>query len=200
MIPVIEDFFRLLVDALIYYNQQLLTASVFEPILSASISALTLQQEAPLTATLHFLRDFLSYGTEYPNSTFIDEYQDLVMPNPLYIQQAVRHLIVLQGEGLTQRILTGMMFHFPRDCFPDASGVLLSMFELIPQEVGTWLTETLEKLPAGTIKPGEAEKLVNSIGTRIQAGETRRVRVLLQGTVNRNPIIYATDQSTSCFC
>lgn len=178
----IEDFFRLLIDALIYYHQKLLPAPVCEPILSASISALTLQQDAPLTATLHFLRDFLSYGTDHPNSSsFGERSQDPALGNPLQIQHAVKRLVASQGEVLVQRILTGMMFHFPRDCFPDASGVLLGLFEIMPQEAVVWVKSTVAMLPAGTVRAAEGDRLVASIGQKIQAGDTRKIRVLMQG-------------------
>lgn len=179
----IEDFFRLLIDALIYYHQQFLLAPVCQPIISAAISALTLQQDAPLTATLHFLRDFLSYGTDHPNfSSFNDKSQSQPPPqNPLQIQEAVKRLVASQGEVLVQRILTGMMFYFPRDCCPDASGVLLVLLEIMPQEVVVWVKGTLGLLPAGSMKAGEGERLMSSIGQKVQAGEMRKVRVLLQG-------------------
>ncbi|KAI4204854.1 MAG: hypothetical protein LQ350_000920 [Teloschistes chrysophthalmus] len=179
---VIEDFFRLLIDALIYYHQQLLLSPVCQHILSASISALTLQQELPLKATLHFLRDLLSYGTDHPNSSNFDYRDDTqaLRGNPLHIQQAVKALVVAQGEPLVQRILTGMMFSFPPDCFYDASGVLLSLFEVVPMETGSWLKGTISMLPAGSIRMGEADRLMNAVGTKVQAGDFRKVRVLLQ--------------------
>ena len=182
---VIEDFFRLLIDALIYYHTALLTAPICSPILSAAISALTLQQEAPLTATLHFLRDFLSYGTDHPNSSSFAESSSTtrVMSSP-EIQQSVKRMVTEQGEVLTQRILTGMMFSFPRDCFPDASGVLLALFEIMPQQVANWVKGTISMLPVGTIKAGEGERLVSSVGMKLQQGEVRKVRVLLQDFTN----------------
>lgn len=153
-----------------------------EPIISASISALSLQQDAPLTATLHFLRDFLSYGTDRPNSsTFSDRSHNSAPQNPIQIQQAVKQLVASQGEVLVQRILTGMMFHFPRDCFPDASGVLLALFEIMPQDIAVWVKRTIGMLPTGTVKAGEGDRLMTSIGQKIQAGDMRKVRVLLQG-------------------
>lgn len=183
---VIEDFFRLLIDALIYYHSNLLPAPISTPILAASISALTLQQEAPLTATLHFLRDLLSYGTDHPNSSPFDDnsINTTRQNNPQHIQASARSLIAEQGEVLAQRILTGMMFSFPRDCFPDASGVLLAMFEIMPQETAVWVERTIGMLPAGTVKQGEAERLMQGIGTKLQLGEVRKVRVLLQDFTN----------------
>ena len=182
---VIEDFFRLIIDALIYYHQQLLPAPICGPIISASISALSLQQDAPLTATLHFLRDFLSYGTSHPNSSAFTDEQDSQQSqqNSPQAQQAVKRLVASQGESLVQRTMTGMMFHFPRDCFPDASGVLLVLLEIMPEEVAGWIGATIQMLPPGTVKQGEGERLMAAIGQKIQLGDLRKVRVLLQGTL-----------------
>ncbi|KAL8735225.1 MAG: hypothetical protein Q9166_001101 [cf. Caloplaca sp. 2 TL-2023] len=179
---VIEDFFRLLIDVLIYYHQQMLLSPVCQHILSASISALTLQQEPPLIATLHFLRDFLSYGTDHPNSSNFDRNDESGQAprNPPQLQQAVKEMVVSHGESLVQRILTGMMFSFPRDCIQDASGVLLSLFEILPQETAVWVKGTIGMLPAGSIRTGEADRLMNAVGVKVDAGDLRKVRVLLQ--------------------
>ena len=186
----------MLIDALIYYHQQFISASICEPILSAAISTLTLQQYEPLTATLHFLRDFLSYGTDNPNSSsFDDDRRDSKPRTPLEIQNAVKRLVGLRGEVLVQRILTGMMFQFPRDCFADASGVLLALFEIMPQETAVWVKATVGMLPAGTVKNGEADGLMNSIGQNLQSGDLRKVRVRLQGRFVTCSDIYALANS-----
>ena len=177
---VIEDFFRLLIDALIYYHQQLLLSPVCQHILSASLSALTLQQEPPLIATLHFLRDFLSYGTNHPNSSNFDNLDSQAPRNLPQIRQAVIEMATSQGEALVQRVMTGMMFSFPRDCLQDASGVLLALFEVMPQETATWLKGTIGMLPTGSIRAGEADRLMNAVGLKVQGGDLKKVRVLLQ--------------------
>ena len=102
-------------------------------------------------------------------------------------QQAVRRLVASQGEVLVQRILTGMMFNFPRDCFPDASGVLLGLFEIMPQETVVWVKGTIGMLPAGTVRAAEGDRLVASIGQKIQAGDARKIRVLMQGKFCSQP-------------
>ncbi|KAL8952278.1 MAG: hypothetical protein Q9222_001809 [Ikaeria aurantiellina] len=177
---VIEDFFRLLIDALIYYHQQLLLSPVCQHIFSASLSALTLQQEPPLIAALHFLRDFLSYGTDHPNSSNLDHNDRQTPHHSPQNQAAVKQIASSQGEGLVQRIMTGMMFSFPRDCLQDASGVLLSLFEIAPQETALWVKRTIEMLPVGSIRAGEADRLMNGVSVRVQAGDFRKVRALLQ--------------------
>lgn len=185
---VIEDFFRLLIDALIYYHADLIPSTICSPILQAAISALTLQQEAPLTATLHFLRDLLSYGTDRPNFSTIDgpdaASSTHAQTNTPQLRAMVCSLIAQHGANLTQRILSGMMFSFPRDCFPDASGVLLALFEILPSDTVHWVQETMAMLPAGTVKPGEGERLIQNITLKLQQGEARKVRFLLQDFTN----------------
>ena len=183
---VIEDFYRLLIDALIYYHSNLIPASICSPIVSASISALTLEQEPPVTATLHFLRDLLSYGTEHPNSSSLqqDELNGSRVPINPQVKGHVKRLVSEQGDMLTQRIMTGMMFSFPSECVPDASGVLLSLFEIAPRQTALWVKGTVDMLPSGTLKGGEGDRLMQSIGSKVQQGEVRKVRILLQDFTN----------------
>ena len=183
---VIEDFFRLLVDALIYYHNQLIPASICGPILSASISVLVLQQQAPLHATLHYLRDFLSYGSNHPASSAFNGSR--VQPLSLAVQNTVKQHVAAQGKALVERLLTGMMFSFPRDCLQDASGVLMSLFELLPEQAALWVKSTIEILPAGSIKAGEADRVMNNVAAKVQAGDYRKLRAVLQGMISRNLI------------
>ncbi|GME24070.1 mrna transport regulator [Neofusicoccum parvum] len=197
---VIEDFFRLSVDVLLFFPDQSVTSPLMPSILAAATTALTLLKEEPLIASLHFLRDFLAYGTDNPPSS---DWGDEPRTNPPQIQSAVKQLVNGQGEQLTQRIMTGMMYTFPRDCFPDASGVLLEMFNLMPVEVAQWVKTTVSMLPPGSISPQEAERLMNNINQyfqsfptklmfitpdsiirRIQANEVRKIRILLQDFTN----------------
>ncbi|KAK7539712.1 armadillo-type protein [Phyllosticta citribraziliensis] len=174
---VIEDFYRLAIDALLYFPEQTIASPLTPSVLAAASTALTLLKEEPLMATLHFLRDFLGWGSDNPP---VSEYGDVPHANPPEMQAAVKQLVSGQGEQLTQRIMTGMMYTFPRDCVPDASGVLLEMFALMPVEVAGWVKTTIGMLPAGSISSQEAERLMNNIQQRIQSNETRRIRTLLQ--------------------
>ncbi|GMF69914.1 unnamed protein product [Aspergillus oryzae] len=131
-----------------------------------ALSALTLQQIDPLIATLHYYHDLFSFAFEKPAvSDFTTSDGDPYM-NPPEIREAVKQLIASQGQVLSQRLLTGMLFSFPAECFPDASGVMMSLFDLMPQEAGAWFQSTLQMLPAGTMKAGEAERLLKGISDR----------------------------------
>ena len=183
---VIEDFFRLSTDVLLYHSNRLLASELMAPILSAASTSLTLYKDEPLIATLHFLRDFLAYGGEdAPSSSFdANDGTYSLRPNPLEIQNSVKKLIVTEGENLVQRCMTGMMYSFPPDCLPDASGVLLAMFQLMPREVSQWVAKTVQMLPEGSIAPQEQERLLRNIQQRIDSGELRKIRVLLQDFTN----------------
>jgi transportin-3 len=181
---VIEDFFRLSSDAVRYYPKQCISSSLSIPIFTAGVSALTLQQVEPLIATLHYYRDLFSFAFDKPTVSEFTSPEGKPYTNPPEIREAVKQLLVSQGLGLAQRVLTGMMFTFPGDCFPDASGIMMTLFELLPQETGSWLQSTLQMLPAGSIKAGEAERLLKNVSDKVQAGETRKIRVLLQDFTN----------------
>jgi transportin-3 len=179
---VIEDYFRLASDAVRYYPKEHITSSLAVPIFSAALSALTLQQVDPLIATLHYYRDVLSFGFDTPSVSDFTGPDGQPYTNPPEVRAAVKQLLSSQGQPLVQRVLTGMMFSFPGDCFPDASGVIMTLFELMPQEAAAWVQSTIQMLPAGTMKPGEGERLMSNIIEKVQSGELRKIRVLLQGT------------------
>ena len=93
---VIEDFYRLLVDALLYYPYKLIRSALFAPIFQAAISALTLEQRDPLNASLHYLRDVIGYGGDNPPSSSNS-------PNPPDIQRAVQELISPTAKCLSKQ-------------------------------------------------------------------------------------------------
>jgi transportin-3 len=176
---VIEDFFRLLTDAILYYPHKLIPSQLFTPIFQAAISALALEQRDPLTATLHYLRDVIGYGGDNPPASSGS-------PNPPAIQRLVQQLLLSNGEILVQRIMAGMMITFPRDCFADGSGVLLGLLELMPEQTAVWIGKTVTKLPEGTVTEAETERLMSGIQSRLREGPSafRSIRSLLQDFTN----------------
>lgn len=183
---VIEDFFRLSVDVLLYHPRKILVSPLMPPILNAASTSLTLLKEEPLMATLHFLRDFLAHGGEMAPSPAFDAQDGTYSnrPNPPEIQSRVKSLTLAQGETIVQRCLTGMMYTFPVDTHPDASGVLLALFQLEPEAVSEWVGKTVNMLPEGSIADQERERLMRNIGQRLQAGEIRKIRGLLADFTN----------------
>lgn len=177
----IEDFFRLLADGVRYYPKKTLTSHLAVSIFSAALSALTLQQVDPVTATLHYCRDVLSFGFEKPVISDFTSPDGEPYTNSPEIRSAVKQLMTSQGSLLVQRVMTGMMFTFPGDCFADASGVLMALFELLPHDAAGWVEATVQLVPTGTLKQGESERLMKAIAEKIDAGDVRKTRILLQG-------------------
>lgn len=179
---VIDDFFRLLIDALLYYPQNLVPSHLLVPIFEAAIYALTLEQRDPLSSTLHFLRDLLSYGGDNPASS-----DGLPEAAAAQIRGIINTLLLSHGGNLVKQVMAGMMITFPRDCFADGSGVLLALFELRPAETTEWVAQTIQLLPEGTVSPVEANRLISKIKDRLQSGDPgikRNVRALLQDFTN----------------
>lgn len=176
---VIEDFYRLLVDALLYYPHKLVHSPLFTPLFQAGISALALEQREPVNAVLHYLRDAIGYGGENPPSS-------TNAINPPEIQRVVQQLILSNGEHLVERILAGMMITFPDECFTDGSGVLLGLFELTPEATAAWVDKTVRMLPEGTVSEAEIDRLMAGIKSRLAEGREgiRKVRSLLQDFTN----------------
>ncbi|KIW13684.1 hypothetical protein PV08_08875 [Exophiala spinifera] len=182
---VIEDFFRLASDAVRFYPNKTITSNLSLPMVQASLTALTLQSMQPIQAALHFLRDFLDFGFDKPPiSNFNGPDGEPTAGTPPEVRAAVKEVLNATGQQLVHRVLTGMMFSFPEDCFPDASGVLLSLFNLAPESAAQWVQGTLQLLPAGTLKPAEANKLMKGISDKLLQNEPRKVRILLQDFTN----------------
>jgi transportin-3 len=176
---VIEDFYRLLIDALLYYPHKLVRSELFLPIFQAAIAALALEQRDPLSASLHYIRDVIGYGGDNPPSSSSS-------PNPPAIQHAVQELITTNGEPLVKSIMAGMMITFPNDCFSDGSGVLLGLFELMPEQTTTWVDKTVRMLPPGTVTSNDIDRLLAGIRDQLSLGRDglRKVRSLLQDFTN----------------
>ncbi|KAK3319342.1 armadillo-type protein [Apodospora peruviana] len=180
---VIEDFYRLLIDALLYYPHKLIPSPLFTPIFLAAISALALEKQEPVSAALHYIRDLLNYAGGNP-ATASEQFGPA---ESAQLRQIVKQLLLTNGEALVKQTMAGMMITFPRDCFADGSGVLLGMFEILPVETTNWLDKTIRMLPAGTVTPVEANRLLVKIREKLQASDVanaRQVRVLLQDFTN----------------
>ncbi|KAM0431823.1 hypothetical protein ACHAPT_005073 [Fusarium lateritium] len=179
---VIDDFFRLLIDALLYYPQKLIPSHLLRSIFEAAVYALTLEQRDPLSSTLHFMRDLLSYGGDNPATS-----DGIPEAAAAEIKNIVKNLLLALGENLVKQVMAGMMITFPRDCFADGSGVLLALFELLPAQTHQWVSHTIQLLPEGTVSPVEANRLMIKIKEKLESGDPtaiRNVRAILQDFTN----------------
>ncbi|KAI1657529.1 ARM repeat-containing protein [Daldinia decipiens] len=180
---VTEDFFRLVVDGLLYYPQKFIPSSIFGPVFEAALSVLVLEQREPLSATLHYIRDVLGWGTAFSPPS----YDNMSAPVAEQLKVLVKQLLLAQGETLIKRLLAGMMITFPKDCFADASGALLTLFEILPDQTAAWVDQTLRLLPEGTVSATEVDRLMTKIKEKLSTndtGDVRQIRSILQDFTN----------------
>jgi transportin-3 len=161
-------------------------------VVRAACWSLELLKYDVLIAVLRFLRDFIDNGgPDSPYSGF-----DQPAANSPEVQATVKQLLHEHGQEITERVLRGMMETFPEDCIPDASGVVLDLLNVLPQETTGWIATTLQNLPANSIRPQEREKLAASIqqwvhtprqllastdtARKISGNDFRKIRVMLQ--------------------
>ena len=173
----IEDYFRLAADMALYFPSESIMSPLMDTVLEAACSSLAILKEDPIIAVLHFLRDLLGYGRNAsPSSSFDNTRHDV----PEQLRDRVKQLVVGAGGKLVERIMAGMMYSFPEGCFADSSGVLLDLFELMPEQVAQWVASTVSMLPQGSITLQESERFLNNIRQRIQTGDVRMIRTILQ--------------------
>ncbi|KAF3938959.1 Transportin-3 [Dactylella cylindrospora] len=175
----VEDFFRLMQDAIMFHPLRIIPSPLLEPSMKAALACLVLEQNEPLIAVLHFLRDLLVYGTPTPPTSRYDSPE-----NPPEIRQAVVNITRSQGEVLTIRILSGLMYSFPRDCIPDSSGVLMTQVELLPEETIGWVAKTVAQLPPGSVSDQERQKFLNNFQQSVISRDWKKVRYQLQDFTN----------------
>jgi transportin-3 len=148
---VIEDFFRLLMDALYCHPLEFTKSHLLPSIVQAALASLALELENPLTAVLHFLRDFLGYAVGHVPSAMESEV-------PAEMQTAIRAMISAHGSTLCSLIMSGMIFTFPRDCVVDGAGALMTLIEMDPVTSVGWIANSLNLLPAENLSAEERSK------------------------------------------
>jgi transportin-3 len=153
---VIEDFFRLLMDALYCHPLEFTKSSLLPGIIQAALASLALELENPLTAVLHFLRDLLGYAVGHVPSAM----EANIRPE---IQAIIRGMISANGSTLCSHIMSGMIFTFPRDCVTDGAGALMTLIEMDPPASVTWIQESLNMLPAENLSADERLKFIGQI-------------------------------------
>lgn len=168
---VLEDFFRLAIDAEMYYPDLFLVSELFTHIFDAAIVALDSEVMGTLAPVLHFLRDILDFGKASADTS--------AEPPPMAV--AVQGVIAEKGEILVTKIIGGLTSGFPRDCIPDGSGVLLDALSMLPEPAARWIMKAIHMLPSGSVSPPEMQKLASGLESGLDREDFRKVRTLLQG-------------------
>lgn len=169
----IDDFFRLMGDAIMYFPFHLISSELFVPSFEASLVALELNEYDPIDSSLQYLRDVFAYGSRFPRSSI-----HKIIPDE--IRSLVVQLANAKGQQLCYRLISGLIYNFPKDVSGDATGLMLELFQLVePVEALSWLATTLDALPKGTVSDIEKQKLLGRVGTALNSGDFKRIKMII---------------------
>ena len=145
----VEDFFRLSQSLLLHHTSEGLRSRLMGDVLAAASHSLTLLKQESLFSTLHFLRDFIGYGSSNPPSSRLTDEPPITTSEEN--RQHIKTLLLVQGQVITERVLTGMMYSFPEDCIPDASGVIIDMLRVTIYPVPPVMADDMVNLPGSRL-------------------------------------------------
>jgi len=143
-------------DALFCHPLEFTNSPLLPTIVQAALASLALELENPLTAVLHFIRDFLGYAVGHVPSSMESEV-------PVEMQTAIRAVIGLHGSTMCSLIMSGMIFTFPRDCVMDGAGALMTLVEMDPETSVNWIANSLQMLPAESLSQEERTKFISQV-------------------------------------
>ena len=154
----VEDFFRMLLDALMCNPLLFIASNILPTILQATLVSLSIGQFDALMAVLHFLRDFLAYASNNPPTSHLSQV-------PSEIQAIVQSTITANGQQLTTLVMKGLILSYPPDCIPDSSAALMAIIEMKTDEAIHWLNSTVQQLPKNTLSIDERTRFVRDLKT-----------------------------------
>jgi transportin-3 len=143
-------------DALFCHPLEFTKSPLLPTIVQAALASLALELENPLTAVLHFIRDFLGYAVGHVPSSMESEV-------PVEMQNAIRAMIGAHGSTMCSLIMSGMIFTFPRDCVMDGAGALMTLVEMDPETSVNWIANSLQMLPAENLSQEERTRFISQV-------------------------------------
>ena len=169
---VVEDFFRLMTDALLGNPDTFLQSRYLDTTMQACLASLSIEQVDALTTILRFLRDLIAWSHSSPPTS-----GQQISPQA---RSNLEALISKYGSQLVQIVFLGQLHTFPNDCITDASGVLLGILEAQPAIAITWIEASFAGLPSGSITDPEKAKFMTNMTQSCSIGEFRKARSYLQ--------------------
>lgn len=176
---VIEDFFRMMDDLLMFFPFKLIgNGELLASLKDAAVTTIsTIHEFETLIACLHFMVDLISWGLPNPPISFFDE-------NPQQVQDQVKALLMTSGVELIKCLIDGLIFLLPNDAQHDANDLLLKVLVVIPdsQVAIDWLMQVVMSLP--NVSEREVNKLISTISVALPNKDNRRVRASLKDFIN----------------
>ncbi|KAK9459739.1 armadillo-type protein [Lipomyces oligophaga] len=180
---VVEDLFRLLNNLVGNYPYRFIPSELCKPTINAAVAVFTTENKDPIFTAIDLLHDLFSYGFATPPRSMAvmndpaGDGTDYMGRVPVEIQNIAHQLVNSEGEVLTQQLILGFLYTFPRDCVPDGVGVLLVVFRLAGASNSVqWLQRTFSMMPTGSITAEEQQKYLESVQTLITKDDMVKLR------------------------
>lgn len=172
---VIEDFFNMASDLLMFYAGQVvcntqLVASLFE---TGILALATSEEYNPLMACVHFFIDYVSWGGEYPPVSFFEGNHDEIRDH------VRRSMAGSHVDRLVEAVIRGLIYKFYNDV--DANDLMIKILAVSPTAV-TALQEAVLRLP--NVSEKEVSKLVGVVTVAVGNKDNRRVRMAIKDFVS----------------
>lgn len=181
IIDLIDDFFRMINDLLMFYPFKLiqnfnLLKSIFQ---SSIITLIKINEFDPLFSCIHFLIDFLSWGLpDYPTSLY-KEY-------PICIQEKVRNFLLVDDNGkkLLYTMLNGIIFKFHDDIKLEGNDLIIKILTVINDLVISmdWIKESFSLLP--NLDKKDLNRLMTKVTSAFSTNDIRRVKIAINDFIN----------------
>ncbi|KAG8202798.1 hypothetical protein GWM34_02430, partial [Candida africana] len=179
---VIEDFFHMINDLLMFYPFQLIPKfdilkNVFKVV---DLTLSYVNEFEPIISCIHFMIDLISWGLPNPPISLFD------MGDTSPLREAVQQFLLIDNQGgeLLRVTLNGILFKFHNDIQQDANDLMLKILIVVPNndtELG-WLKQVVEALP--NVNEKETGRLLNTVKVALPNKDNRRVRSALRDFIN----------------
>lgn len=178
---VIEDFFRMLDDLLMYYPNQFFDIDetiIINPSIEASVLLFdNFESFEGTISVIHYLIDLVSWGSNNIPVSFVE------INNHGLIRSKINNLISSKGDVLLNNLIRNLIFkfnNFNNDTITyELNDLILKFIVLSPHDkVVNWLMKILTDLPNNDNK--QLNKFNNIINTAINNKDQKRIRSCLK--------------------
>ncbi|GMM31131.1 Mtr10 protein [Martiniozyma asiatica (nom. inval.)] len=172
----VEDFFSMMKDVLMFQPFQLLECDDIIPSLyEVAIKSIdTYQEDATLESIFGFMIDFFMWGNESPPVSFVADV-------PIELKRKIHSIVESKGSEMISKLLFLNIYKFSHDICHDSLELVVEVIKLSVylnnKHVSLiWLGSFLNTLPDNFVSESEKSKLLRTVESAISSGNYRKIR------------------------
>lgn len=180
----IEDFYRMMGDILMFSPARLIRDDVIvEQVYRTGVKALEKYHEyGAISTVLQFLIDLYSWGFETPPISLMENI-------PEDLKMKIRAFAMNTGEEIISKLMYGLIYSFPSDCWPEANELISKIIKLASLQGDfktplMWLDSCLSSLQSNSVGEKEKLKLLGSVEAALNTKDSRGVRASIRDFVS----------------